>query len=1244
MREWGRDRLASPLRAIFAAALLMIGLSAANSASAQTLSVSVNPTTYSAAGQVLHFTYTFNSGGYVVTSLSVTSAIGVSVSCPPPASNTDTNQTVVCTGNYTTKASDAVAGGVVVEVGQFNLMANTTPVSGTQLGSQTRVNYVAAALPQPNVAVTSSVNPSTVAQTVTFTAHVTAVAPATGTPTGSVAFYDSGSSIGTGTLSGGVASFTTSALSGGSHSITATYNGDSSFSSASGGLTQVVNKAASTTAVVSSLNPSLPGQTVTFTATVSGARGTPTGTVTFLDGGATIGTGTLSGGVASFSTSALSVGNHAITASYGGDTNFNVSTGGLASSQVVSKGAISAALIASQNPVGLGQSVTLTATLAAVAPATGVPTGTVTFLDGGSAIGTGVLSGGVATLTTSSLAVGDHVISISYAGDSKFNAGSGALASNPLVVSKGAATASVTSSLPSAAFGQSVTFTAHVAAVAPAAATPGGVVTFLDSGAPIGTGTLSGGAATFSTSALAPGAHTITVSYPGDGNFNAATGALGSQVVNQGGTLVTAVMTPNPATSGQAVTLSATVSANGGAIGTPTGTVTFSDGGTTLGAVALSGGAASLVVPSFNAGSHTILAAFSGDANFVASSGSVLGTVNKAGSTVTLSVNASAIFGQPVTIRASITPAAATGTVTFYDNGAAIGSSAVSGAAASVTAAGLGVGVHTITASYSGDNNNNPATAAAAQVTVGKATPAIALSASSTTPLFGTAVTFTANVSGGVSPTGSVVFKDGATVLGTAALAGGVARISTSSLSAGAHSIVATYSGDANNGAISTSTSVTVAARPDPSANADVKGLIQAQVNMAARYGQTQIGNTFRRLEQMHDEDDEDKGEQPGGILFPNGGGWSGGPTGGNFPIAGLPGAGSFGGAGGVFGSAGPGGGGIPGGGTVAGLPNGSPALAYTGVDAFSQRLMQSDASRAVQSVSGALPAAFQALDKSGVLPFHVWATGVFSFGQLRSDGTVDNHFTSSGVTVGMDGKVMDRLKAGVAIGMGFDNTSVGTQGSSSNATAYSATVYSSLKLGHGMFLDAIAGYGALRFDNHRWSQDGLIMLDGVRNGTEAYGSISLTQDLKWDALKVSPYMRLDVVRMFLDGYRETGSDIWALSYDPMNDTTLSGVLGARASYAIPMNWGVLTPGGRVEYTHAFQGGYAQNLNYADLVGVAPGYSSFGTAMAQDTISLGLSLRAVTHGATSLELEYMISTAGREFEGQQIRAAARQAF
>src|SRR5207249_1418024 len=184
----------------------------------------------------------------------------------------------------------------------------------------------------------------------------------------------------------GVATFTTSAFAVGPHAITVVYGGDANFStSTSAALTQTINQANSTTAATSSLNPAGLGQTVTFTATVNAAApgsGTPTGTVTFQDGTTSQGTATLSNGTATLTITSLSVGSHTITAVYGGDTNFTTSTSA-ALTQIVSQASSTATLTSSATPTVFGQAVTFTATVGPVAPATGTPTGKVTFrIDG----------------------------------------------------------------------------------------------------------------------------------------------------------------------------------------------------------------------------------------------------------------------------------------------------------------------------------------------------------------------------------------------------------------------------------------------------------------------------------------------------------------------------------------------------------------------------------------------------------------------------------------------------------------------------------------------------------------------------------------------------------------------------------------------------------------------------------------------------------------------------------------------
>ena len=194
-----------------------------------------------------------------------------------------------------------------------------------------------------STSLSSSPNPSTYGTSVGLTATITP-----NTATGSVSFYDGGSMIGSGTVSAGIATMSTSSLSVGSHSLTATYGGNPMLLPSTSGVdTQTVNKGSSSTSVRSSSNPSTYGSSVTFTATVTPSSAT--GTVTFYDNGGQIGTGSLSGGSATFSTSTLAVGSHPITASYGGSGNYNGSTS-TTLTQTVNKATSSTSVSSSSNP------------------------------------------------------------------------------------------------------------------------------------------------------------------------------------------------------------------------------------------------------------------------------------------------------------------------------------------------------------------------------------------------------------------------------------------------------------------------------------------------------------------------------------------------------------------------------------------------------------------------------------------------------------------------------------------------------------------------------------------------------------------------------------------------------------------------------------------------------------------------------------------------------------------------------
>ena len=182
----------------------------------------------------------------------------------------------------------------------------------------------------------SSLNPSTYGQPVTFTAVVTSNLGAP--PNGEIVTFMQGPNVrGTGTLKGGSVTFTTSTLAtGGTDSMKAVYGGDSNFAgSTSNVVSQVVNKAATTTALTSSENPSNAGQSVTFTASVTPQfSGKVTGSVAFYNGSTKLGSASLSGGVARYTNTKLAVGTDSITAAYNGSSSFTTSTSSVLSQTV----------------------------------------------------------------------------------------------------------------------------------------------------------------------------------------------------------------------------------------------------------------------------------------------------------------------------------------------------------------------------------------------------------------------------------------------------------------------------------------------------------------------------------------------------------------------------------------------------------------------------------------------------------------------------------------------------------------------------------------------------------------------------------------------------------------------------------------------------------------------------------------------------------------------------------------------
>jgi len=683
----------------------------------------------------------------------------------------------------------------------------------------------------PTSTVLSSTGSPTVSgEPVTFTATVDVVAPGAGEPAGGVQFNVDGDPYGTAVpLDGDTAELTIDNLPPGNHTVLATYNGNADFaSSSSAELTHGVDRAATTVSVSTSNPDAVAGEPLTFTAevdVVAPGAGEPGGAVQFFADGEAIGSPVpLNGGSAVSTPVQLRAGVHRITADYSGDDRFSGSTDELG--QEVAAARTRTVVEVSPSPSVVGQEVTVRATVTPVAPATGRPGGAVQFEIDGQVAGFVPLVDGRAELATSILARGAHEIVARYlSSDPDFVTSTSAPVSH--TVNKAATRTTVTSSAPVSVYGQPVTFTADVAVVAPGAGAPSGTIRFTDGDTVLGTvpvGSGTGGVASITVDSLSVGQHAVVATYEGDDSFQGSSGSV-AQKVQRGQTTTVVTSSANPSQPGAAVRFTASVSPVAPATGRPEGTVQFKVNGAPLGApVALADGqATSAAFTDLAPGTYRIEAAYSGEPRYVASAGLLDQgngqTVGKGGTTTDLvSDDAEAEPGQPVTFTATVRAVAPatghpTGVVQFWSGNTLLGAtgltptSAADTSTASHTTTALTPGTHEIRAVYAGSTTFDGSAAAVAQV-VGSGETVTGIASSANPSTYGDRVTLTATVTGQDAtdrPTGTVTFRSGDDVLGTAPLTTvdgrQQARLAVDGLAAGSHSVVAVYSGDATHAA-----------------------------------------------------------------------------------------------------------------------------------------------------------------------------------------------------------------------------------------------------------------------------------------------------------------------------------------------------------------------------------------------------------------------------------------------------------
>jgi large repetitive protein len=693
---------------------------------------------------------------------------------------------------FTPQSVGSLSAGITLTNNNLNGTNATESVAVSGTGTLTTTTTALAASP----------NPAVVGQSVLLTATVSP-AP-TGSSLGTVSFYNGATLLGSGNVnSSGVATFSTSSLPMGANSLTAVYSGNTTFATSTSSVyTETINALTSTTtALAAAPNPATAGQSVTLTATVSPApTGSPLGTVSFYNGETLLGSGNVnSSGAATFSLTTLPAGADSLTAVYSGNATFATSTSSAYAETILT--GTTTTLRAAPNPANVGQSVTLTAT---VSPApTGSSLGTVSFYNGETLLGSGnVNSSGAATFSLTTLPAGADSLTAVYSGNAAFAASTSSTYAEAILTST--ATALAAAPNPGTA-GQSVTLTATVSPAPTGSAL--GTVSFYNGETLLGSGNVnSSGVATFSLTTLPAGADSLTAVYSGNANFATSTSIAYAETVLTG-TATALSGAPNPAIVGQSVTLTASVSP--APTGSALGTVSFYNGETLLSSGNVnSSGVATFSTSSLPTGADSLKAVYSGNPGFAGSTSSVYTeTINTLTNTTTALSGAPnpATVGQSVTLTATVSPAptgSSLGTVSFYNGETLLGSGNVnSSAAATFSTTTLPATANSLTAVYSGNASFAASTSSAFTETVTTLTSTTtALTAAPNPAVSGQTITFTATISPAPTgtPTGTVNFYDGSTLLGTETVnSAGVALLTSGSLPTGALAITAVYSGNA---------------------------------------------------------------------------------------------------------------------------------------------------------------------------------------------------------------------------------------------------------------------------------------------------------------------------------------------------------------------------------------------------------------------------------------------------------------
>ncbi|WP_256244599.1 autotransporter domain-containing protein [Pseudomonas sp. PH1b] len=319
--------------------------------------------------------------------------------------------------------------------------------------------------------------------------------------------------------------------------------------------------------------------------------------------------------------------------------------------------------------------------------------------------------------------------------------------------------------------------------------------------------------------------------------------------------------------------------------------------------------------------------------------------------------------------------------------------------------------------------------------------------------------------------------------------------------------------------------SFVVQARPDPSKDAEVIGLLNAQSRAAERFASTQMDNFNRRMEQLHqmkcDRNSFNASLRKDGRDVP------------------------------------------------------------LGEIAKAVQNQLGDSAHQTEQEQRAAAAAEQDSCKQDALAF--WSDGFVNVGSTHARGARNNSFTTLGLSAGVDYRLSPSAVAGVGIGYGNDRSEIGSNKTRSDADAIGIATYLSLNLAPQVFVDGLLGYNRISFDSRRYitgSNDDYAR--GSRDADQLFASLTASYEYRQGPLSLTPYSRLNASSTRLDAFRENGGGIYGLSYDEQRQQNFTSYLGLRSGYDFMTRVGVVTPKVGLAWGHNFSTTSDYKMRYTD--------------------------------------------------------------